>query len=122
MSARRRAEATAIFKLALKASKAGVHRTLGRSPKGKGWVQCVNAPVGVMCRPEKIRESLELFRKAYEMSSDIVALNQIALAHEMLGERAAAREGFTRMRELALAEDIPAYVQAAELGLSRVGA
>lgn len=53
MSARRRAEATAIFKLALEASKAGVHRTLG---------------------------------------------------------------------PLALAQDIPAYVQAAELGLSRVGA
>ena len=121
MSARRRAEATAIFKLALKASKAGVHRTLDRPPKGKGWVQCVNAPAGVMCRPERIRESLALFRKAYDMSSDIVALNQIALAHEMLGERDAAREGFTRMREQALAENIPAYVQAAELGLSRVG-
>ncbi len=52
MSARRRAEATAIFRLALKASKAGVHPTLG---------------------------------------------------------------------PFALAEDIPAYVQAAELGLSRVG-
>ena len=53
VSGRRRAEATAIFKLALKASKAGVHRTLG---------------------------------------------------------------------PLALAQDTTAYVQAAELGLSRVGA
>lgn len=118
--ARRRAEATAIFKLGLKASKAGVHRTLNRPPAGKGWVQCVDAPAGLMCRPEKVRRSIELFRKAYQLWPDIVALNQIALGHEMLGEREAAREGFTRMREQAIAENIPAYVQAAELGLARL--
>lgn len=111
--ARRRAEATAIFKLALRASKAGVHRTLNRPPKGKGWLQCVDAPAGIMCRPEKVRESIELFRKAYQLSPDIVALNQIALAHEMLGEPEAAREGFARMREQAVAAD---------LGLARLGA
>lgn len=119
---RRRAEATVVFKLGLKASKAGVHRTINRPPTGKGWVQCVNAPDGLMCRPDKVRESIELFRKAYGMWPDIVALNQIALAHEMLGEREAAREAFARMRAQAIAENIPAYLQAADLGLARVGA
>jgi hypothetical protein len=120
--ARRRAEATVVFKLALKASQAGVHRTLNRPPKGKGWVQCVDAPPGLMCRPEKVRESIELFGKAYQIWPDIVALNQIALAHEMLGERDAARQAFTRMRAQALAESNAAYVQAADQGLARVGA
>jgi len=32
----RRVKATALFKLALKASGAAIHRTLNRSPKGKG--------------------------------------------------------------------------------------
>jgi hypothetical protein len=118
---RRRAEATEVFKLGLKASKAGVHRTLNRPPKGKGWVQCVNSPEGLMCRPEKVRESIELFRRAYRIWPDIVALKLIALAHEMLGERETAREAFERMREQALAERLAPYVQAAELGLSRVG-
>jgi len=36
-----RREATAIFKLGVKASRAGIHRALNRAPKGKGWVQCV---------------------------------------------------------------------------------
>jgi hypothetical protein len=52
--------------------------------------------------------------------SDIVALNQIALGHEMLGEFEAARQRFTRMREQALAESMGAYVQAAEAGLVRL--
>ena len=38
---------------------------------------------------------------------DIVALNQIALGHEMLGEFEAARQHFT-------------YVEAAEAGLARL--
>ena len=118
---RRRAEALVVFKLGLKESKAGVHRTLNRPPKGKGWVQCVNSPEGLMCRPEKVRASIELFRKAYQIWPDIVALNQIALAHEMLGEAEAARQAFERMREQAVAERLAPYVQAAELGLSRVG-
>ena len=116
----RRREATVIFELGVKASSAGIHRTLNRAPNGKGWVQCVNSPVGVMCRPEKVLESITLFTKAYQTFPHIVALNQIALAHEMLGEFEAARQHFTRMREQALAEGVPAYVQAAELGLARL--
>jgi len=38
----------------------------------------------------------------------------------MLGELEASRRHFTQMREPARAENIPAYVQAAELGLARV--
>jgi tetratricopeptide (TPR) repeat protein len=117
---RRREEATAIFKLGLKASKAGVHRTLNRPPRGKGWVQCVNSPAGLMCRPDKVRESIAHFERAYQKFPDIVALNQIALGYEMLGELEAARQSFSRMREQALAESIAAYVQAAELGLARL--
>ena len=109
-----------MFKLGLKASRAGIHRTLNRAPKGAGWVQCVNSPAGVMCRPEKVRESITHFAKAYQTFRDIVALNQIALAHEMLGELEAASRAFSRMREQALAEDMPAYVQAAERGLERL--
>ena len=52
----RRARATAMFKLAVKASSAGIHRTVNRPPKGKGWVQSVNCPNGLMCRPAKVRE------------------------------------------------------------------
>lgn len=91
----RRREATAIFKLGLKASRAGIHRTLNRAPKGAGWVQCVNSPAGVMCRPEKVRESIAHFERAYQTFPDIVALNQIALGREMLGEFEAARHHFT---------------------------
>lgn len=116
-----RREATEIFKLGLKASKAGIHRTLNRAPKGKGWVQCVNAPAGLMCRPEKVRESIELFARAYQTFPDIVALNQIALGYEMLGEREAARAHFVRMRERAIAENLSPYVRAAESDLGRLG-
>src|SRR6266850_3793455 len=97
-----RREATAIFKLGVKASKAGIHRTLNRPPKGKGWVHCVNSPAGVMCRPEKVRESIEHFQRAYQKFPDIVALNQMALGYEMLGEFEAARQNFSRMRKQAL--------------------
>ncbi len=117
---RKRPEALVVFKLGLKASKAGVHRTLNRPPKGEGWVQCVNSPAGLMCRPAKVRESIELFEKAYRIFPDIVALNQIALGYEMLDEREAARQSFARMRAQALAEGIAAYVQAAEQGLARL--
>jgi hypothetical protein len=65
-------------------------------------------------------ESIELFAKAYQEFPDIVALNQIALAHEMLGEFDSARSHFTKMRGQALAEENPVYVQAAELGLARL--
>ena len=115
-----RRKATATFKLGLKASRGGIHRTLNRAPKGAGWVQCVNSPAGVMCRPEKVRESIAHFERAYQTFPDIVALNQIALGHEMLGEFEAARHHFTRMRDQALAENIAAYAEAAERGLARV--
>lgn len=91
-------EATAVFKLALKVSSNAVHRTLNRPPKGKGWVQCRNGPEGLMCRPDKVRESIEHFKKAYEIFPDIVALNQIALAYEMIGEFDAARQHFSLMK------------------------
>jgi hypothetical protein len=116
---RRRAEATVVFKLALKANAKAFHRTLNRAPKGDGWVQCRNAPEGMMCRPGKVRESIELFQKAYAIFPDIVALHQIALSHEMMGEFAAARDHFLAMKEQAGREGIPAYVQAADLGLER---
>src|SRR5262245_13987862 len=116
----RRVRAMALFKLAAKASSAAIHRTLNRPPKGKGWVQGVNSPAGLMCRPAKVRESIELFAKAYQEFPDIVALNQIALAYEMLGEPQSARSYFTKMREQATAEGNAAYVQAAELGLERL--
>jgi len=116
----KRVRATALFKLAAKASSAAIHRTLNRPPAGKGWVQGVNSPVGLMCRPAKVREAIDLFAKAYEEFPDIVALNQIALAYEMLGEFEPARRYFTTMREQAIAEGNAAYVQAAELGLDRL--
>jgi len=117
----RRKQAMVFVKLALKANSKGVHRTLGRAPKGKGWVQCMNAPAGVMCRPERVRESIEHFRKAYSIFPDIVALYQVALAHEMLGERAAAREHFLLVKAQAEREGNAAYAQAADLGLQRGG-
>jgi tetratricopeptide (TPR) repeat protein len=97
----KRREATGFFKLGVKATKAGIHRALNRPPKGQGWVQCVKSPAGVMCRPEKVREAIEHFARAYQTFPDIVALNQIALGHEMLGEFEAARRHFARIREQA---------------------
>ena len=83
-------------------------------------MQCLNAPTGLMCRPEKIRESIDHFKHAYEIYPDIVALNQIALSYEMIGEVDAAREYFTCMRQQALEEGNSIYAQAAELGLTRL--
>jgi tetratricopeptide (TPR) repeat protein len=117
----KRRPAMAMFRLGMKADSTGVHRTLNRAPKGKGWVPCVNMPEGMMCRPAKVREAIEHYRKAYEIFPDIVVLNQLGLAHEMLGEAAAARECYGRMREQAIRENIPAYVQGADLALGRLG-
>jgi hypothetical protein len=64
-----RREATAIFKLGVKASRSGVPRTLNRAPNGKGWVQCVNSPVGVVRRPEKVRKSIEHFARAFHANA-----------------------------------------------------
>jgi hypothetical protein len=46
----------------------------------------------------------------------------VALGHEMLGEREAVHEAFARMHARAVAENVAAYLQAADLGLARVGA
>ncbi|MGH7724224.1 MAG: hypothetical protein ACREOU_02220 [Candidatus Eiseniibacteriota bacterium] len=117
---RRRAEATAIFKLGMKADQAGVHRTLNRPPKGKGWIQGHNMPPGLMIRPEKVREAIVHYERAYAIFPDIVALNQIAIAYEMLGEVEAARERFTAMSEQGEREGFAAYVKAAEMALERL--
>ena len=111
--------ATAVFKLATKTTDAGVHRTLNREPNGKGWVQCVNSPTGLMCRPDKVREGIEYFRIAYEIWPDIVSLNQIALGYEMIGETAEASEAFEKMLAQAEAEHNSAYLDAAQRGLER---
>jgi len=116
---RRRREATEVFKLGMKASAVGIHRTLNRLPKGKGWVQCVNSPAGVMCRPQKVREAIAHYERAYAIFPDIVALNQIALSYEMLGELEQARRRFELMKEQAVRENLLPYVQAAEAGLQR---
>ena len=90
----------AVFKLAAKASSTGMHRTLNRPPK-------------------PVREAIELFAQAYREFPDIVALNQIALAHEMLGELELARTHFAKMKTQAEAEGNAPYRGAAELGLAR---
>jgi tetratricopeptide (TPR) repeat protein len=107
-------------KLAIKANSKGVHRTLNRPPKGKGWVPCANGPAGLFCRPDALRESIEHYRKAYSIFPDIVALYQIALAHEMLGEAPLAREHFRLVAAQAANEGNAAYAQAARIGLGRL--
>ena len=116
-----RRQAMVFVRLALKAGSKGVHRTLNQAPKGKGWVQCVNSPAGVMCRPATVRESIEHFKKAYSIFPDIVALYQVALAYEMLGELEPAREHFILVKAQAEKEANAAYRQGAELGLQRLG-
>lgn len=117
--ARRRREATALFKLGMKASAVGIHRTLNRPPKGKGWVQCVNSPAGVMCRPQKVREAIGYYERAYVVLPDIAVLNQIALSYEMLGELDQARQRFEIMKQQAVRENLLPYVQAAAAALQR---
>ena len=68
-------QATVVFKRGVKASRAGIHRTLNRAPKGKGWVPCSGACAGIFCKPAKVKESIDLFKAAYEIFSDIVSLN-----------------------------------------------
>jgi tetratricopeptide (TPR) repeat protein len=77
-----------------------------------------------MCRPDKVREAIERFRQAYAVFPDVVALYQIALHYEMIGEREAAREHFSRVKTQVEREANPAYaayVNAAQLGLARLG-
>jgi tetratricopeptide (TPR) repeat protein len=73
-----------------------------------------------MCRPAKVCQAIELFAKAYHEYPDMVALNQIALAYEMLGEFEAARTHFTKMHTQAASEGNATYLKAAELGLTRI--
>lgn len=114
-------KATVVFKRGLKASRAGIHRTLNRAPKGKGWVRCSGACEGIFCKPAKVKESIDFFKAAHEIFPDIVSLNQIALAYELLGEIQEAGTWFLRMKEQAEREGNAAYLNAAELGLRRVG-
>jgi len=72
-----------------------------------------------MCKPNKVSESIEHFKKAYEIFPEIVVLNQIALAYEMLGEFTSAREYFLHMKNQAEREENSAYVSAAEMGIER---
>ena len=119
-----RKRSMAMFKLGMKASSKAVHRTLNRPPKGKGWVQCMNSPAGVMCRPEGVREAIAQFEKAYAIFPDVVARYQIALHYEMIGEREAARQNFLLVKEQVEREANPvygAYLKAVELALARLG-
>ena len=118
---RRRKEMMVLFKQGMKASSVGVHRTLNRPPKGKGWVPIANYPEGVFCRPEKVRESIDWFQRAYAILPDIVVLNQIALGYEMIGEVEEARAWFVRVREQAEREGNEPYRQSAEMSLKRLG-
>lgn len=111
--------ASAIFKLAQKTSGSGIHRSVNIEPKGKGWVQCHSAPEGMMCKPDKVLESIEYYKIAYEVYPDIVALNQIALGYDLIGEKSKAKEFFSQMKEQAEKENNEAYVRAALQGIQR---
>lgn len=113
--------ATAVFKLANKTLESGMHRTLNQEPKGKGWMDCKVGVEGLKCKPENVKEAIAYFEIAYEVFPDIVALNQIALAYETLGENQLAVEYFGQMKEQAQRENNDAYIQAAESGLERCG-
>ncbi len=111
--------ATTVFKLAAKTLEAGMHRTLNRPPKGKGWVPCATGPEGIMCRPEKVKEAIEYCKIAYEIHPDIVALNQIALGYEVIGDPESAVVYFRDMERQAEHEDNIAYLGAARAGITR---
>jgi hypothetical protein len=111
--------ATAVFKLAIKTQESGMHRTLDRDPKGKGWVKCGGVFEGFWYKPDKVKETIEYFKIAYEVFPDIVALNQIALVYEMVGEDQLAVEYYRRMKDQARLENNDVYIQTAELGLGR---
>lgn len=71
------------------------------------------------CRPEKVKEAIEYFKIAYEIFPDIVSLNQIAIAHEMIGETKHANDYFNRMKSQAESENNEVYLAAAEAGVQR---
>ena len=111
--------AAAVFRLAIKTQESGMHRTLDRDPKGRGWVRCGGIFEGIMCKPDKVKEAIEYFQIAYEVFPDIVTLNQIALAYESVGEEQLAVECYKRMKDQAQLEDNDVYIQTAELGIAR---
>ena len=96
-----------------------MHRTLNRDPRGKGWVRCGGIFEGLMCKPDRVKEAIEYFKIVYEVFPEIVALNQIALAYEAVGENQLAVEYYRQMKDQARLENNDAYIQAAELGLGR---
>jgi hypothetical protein len=111
--------ATAVFRLATGTFEPGMHRTPNREPKGKGWVPGKFGPHGIACRPDKVAEAGEYFRIGYAVFPGIVALNQVALAFEILGDTTAAAAFDARTRKQADTQDNPADAQAAEMGLQR---
>ncbi|MDJ0740497.1 MAG: hypothetical protein QNJ91_12320 [Gammaproteobacteria bacterium] len=111
--------ATAVVHLAARTFDSAVHRTRNRAPTGEGWVQCVNSPDGVLCRPDKVREAIAYLEIAYEVWPDIACLNQIALGYEMLGETTSAHEHFAQLHAQALAESDATYRAAALRGIER---
>jgi tetratricopeptide (TPR) repeat protein len=111
--------ATAVFKLGAKAMESGMHRTLNREPKGKGWVPCKIEPIGLYYKPNKIREAIKYFEIAYSIYPEIITLNQIALCFEIIGEFEQAKLHFKNMQRQAEEEENDAYLQAAKTGLQR---
>lgn len=96
-----------------------MHRTVNREPQGKGWVACAVGVAGMMCKRDKVKEAIDLFIIAYEVFPDVVALNQVAIAYEMVGEKEQASEFFGRMKKQAERESDEVYCQAAQAGLAR---
>jgi len=72
-----------------------------------------------MCKPNNVSDFFVKQKTAYEIFPEIVVLNQIALAYEMLGEFTSAREYFLHMKNQAEREENSAYVSAAEMGIER---
>ena len=72
-----------------------------------------------MCKPDKLLESIEYYKIAYEVYPDIVALNQIALGYNLIGKQSKAKEYFSQMKEQAKKENNKAYIQAANQGIQR---
>jgi tetratricopeptide (TPR) repeat protein len=108
-----------VFRLANKTMESGMHRTIDRKPKGRGWVSCAAGIDGMMCKPDKAKEAIELFTIAYEVLPDIAALNQVAIAYELLGDTQEASEYFGRMKTQAERENDEVYGQVAQAGLAR---
>jgi tetratricopeptide (TPR) repeat protein len=111
--------ASAVFMLGVKTSNSGIHRTLNKAPKGKGWIPAKMLPEGLMYKPDKVIESIEYFKISHEIFPDIVALNQIAIGYELLGEHDKAIDYFNQLLAQAIIEKNAAYQSAAELGIER---